>query len=97
MERITEKMLESLVERINTLTNSPQESSSRVDGKYCANVGNFHLYFAYGGVNLHRISNTGGGVSTPVGMGTRTKRELYNDMQAFIRGLDFAKYEAKND
>lgn len=94
MQRITEKQLESLVEYINKLTNSPQESSSRVDGKYCANVGNFHLYYAYGGVNLHRMSNTSGGVGTPVGMGTRTKRELYNDMQEFIRGLEFTKYEA---
>jgi len=94
MQRITEKQLESLVDYINKLTNSPLESSSRVDGKYCANVGNFHIYYAYGGVNLHRMSNTGGGVSTPVGQGTRTKRELYNDMQSFIRGLEFTKHEA---
>ena len=91
MQRITEKQLQGMVDYINKLTNSPLESSSRIDGKYSANVGNFHLYFAYGGVNMHRMSNTGGGVSTPVGMGTRTKRELYNDLNAFIRGLEFNK------
>lgn len=94
MNRITEKQLESLVYVINTLTNSPQECYTRTDGKLSANVGNFHLYHAYGGVNLHRMSNTSGGVSTPVGMGTRTKRELYNDLQAFIRGLEFQSREA---
>jgi hypothetical protein len=94
MQRITDKNLESLVETINTLTNSPQDPYTRIDGKSSSNVGNFHLYYAYGGVNLHRMSNTSGGVSTPVGMGTRTKRELYNDMQSFIRGLEFRKNEA---
>jgi hypothetical protein len=94
MERITEKTLESLVEYINKLTNSPATPYTRTDNKSVANVGNFHLYHAYGGVNLHRMSNKGGGVSTPVGMGTRTKRELYNDLQSFIRGLEFRKNEA---
>jgi hypothetical protein len=28
-------------------------------------------------------------------MGTRTKRELYNDLQSFIRGLEFQKYEVQ--
>lgn len=96
MQRITEKQLEQLVEYINKLTNSPQESYTRTDSSFTANVGNFHLYHAYGGVNLHRMSNTGGGVSTPVGMGTRTKRELYNDLQSFIRGLEFQAREAQN-
>lgn len=95
MDRITEKQLEFLVQSINKLTNSPQEPYSRIDGKCSANVGNFHLYHAYGGVNMHRMSNTGGGVNTPVGMGTRTKRELYNDLQSFIRGLEFQKYEVQ--
>lgn len=94
MNRITEKNLESLVEYINKLTNSPQEPYSTIDGKCSANIGNFHLYHAYGGVNLHRMSNTSGGVNTPVGMGTRTKRELYNDLQSFIRGLEFQSREA---
>lgn len=83
MERITKKTLESLVEYINKLTNSPATPYTRTDNKSVANVGNFH-----------RMSNEGGGVSTPVGMGTRTKRELYNDLQSFIRGLEFKKNEA---
>jgi hypothetical protein len=93
MQRITEKQLESLVQWINELTNSPATSYTRTeDGKSSANIGNYHLYFAYGGVNLHRMTNTGGGVSTPLGGGTRTKRELFNQLHAFINGL-----RAKND
>jgi hypothetical protein len=93
MQRITEKQLESLVQWVNELTNSPPTSYTRTeDGKLSANIGNYHLYFAYGGVNLHRITNTGGGVNTPLGEGTRTKRELFNQLHAFINGL-----RAKND
>jgi hypothetical protein len=87
MQRITEKQLESLVQWINELTNSPATSYTRTDDKLTANIGNYHLYFAYGGVNLHRMTNTGGGVSTPLGGGTRTKRELFNQLHAFINGI----------
>jgi len=93
MQRITEKQLESLVQWVNELTNSPPTSYTRTeDGKLSANIGNYHLYFAYGGVNLHRMTNTSGGVNTPLGEGTRTKRELFNQLHAFINGL-----RAKND
>jgi hypothetical protein len=93
MQRITEKQLESLVQWVNELTNSPATSYTRAeDGKLSANIGNYHLYYAYGGVNLHRMTNTGGGVNTPLGEGTRTKRELFNQLHAFINGL-----RAKND
>jgi hypothetical protein len=87
MQRITEKQLESLVQWINELTNSPATSYTRTDDKLTANIGNYHLYYAYGGVNLHRMSNEGGGVSTPLGGGTRTKRELFNQLHAFINGI----------
>jgi hypothetical protein len=92
MQRITEKQLESLVQWVNELTNSPATSYTRTDDKLTANIGNYHLYYAYGGVNLHRMTNTGGGVNTPLGEGTRTKRELFNQLHAFINGL-----RAKND
>jgi hypothetical protein len=92
MQRITEKQLEALVSWINELTGSPATSYTRTDDKLTANIGNYHLYHAYGGVNLHRMSNESGGVSTPLGGGTRTKRELFNQLHAFINGL-----RAKND
>lgn len=60
MNRITIKDLQCMVDRINTVTGSPMQSWT--DGK--ANVGNYHLDWAYGGVALDRMYNTSGGVSS---------------------------------
>ena len=85
--KITNKDLEALVKRINTITDSPLEPYTRVSGKYTANIGCYHLSGAYGGVTLHRIDTISGSVSAPIGGGYHTKRELYNLMQGFINGL----------
>jgi hypothetical protein len=83
-QRITDKQLDSLCEYLNTITNSPQ--APWANGR--ANVGNYHISHAYGGVCLHRQVNEGGGVNCPLSHGYSTKRELYNTMQAFIKGLE---------
>lgn len=83
--RITQKDLENQVEIINRLTKSPEKPYNEEAGG--ANVGNYHLSYAYGGVNLHRMATDGGGVLTPLGGGYHTKRELYVKMDAFIKGL----------
>lgn len=88
-QRITEKQLENLVTWINELTGSPVEYRNKETGKI--NIGHFSLSHAYGGVCVHRIVNEGGGCSTPIVHGHVTKRELYNEMHAFIKGLEFAK------
>jgi hypothetical protein len=50
MQRITEKMLELSLMRLNAITNSPTEPYTlNDDGKWTANIGNFHLSGAYGG------------------------------------------------
>lgn len=84
MNRITEKQLKALVDRINEATGSPMLPYE--NGK--AQVGNYHLSFAYGGVNLERMHNEGGGVSCPLGLGHRPKRELWDQMHAFLAGID---------
>jgi hypothetical protein len=88
--RITEKHLQLLVEQINKLTGSPTAPwTSRGEGKGCkANIGNYHISHQYGGVCLHRMMNEGGGVATPLCYGHVTKRELYNQLRAFIAGLE---------
>ena len=91
--RVTEKQLEYKVKLINQLTNSPLEPYTKNDqGQYKSNVGNYHLSYAYGGVQLHKMCNNGGGVSTPLNTGYTTKRELYTALNSFIVGL-----EAKNN
>lgn len=86
MQTITLKMLESAVNRINVMTNNPIEPYSKVDDKYIANVGNYHLSGAYGGYTLHRMHNLSGGVSDVFQCGHVSKRELMNRIQAFING-----------
>lgn len=93
MQRITDSMLEARVRRLNELTGSPQEPYSRVNGQNVANVGNFHLSHAYGGVCLHRMANESGGVRTPIISYHTTKRELYGLINAWMDGIQFAQEE----
>lgn len=97
MQRITDKQLDQLATYLNELTGSPLEYSTRTpqpDGttKFKANAGHYHISHAYGGVCLHRVVNEGGGVNTPVVHGHVPKRELFNLIHAFIKGLDAVRY-----
>jgi len=94
MQRITDKQLESLVTYLNELTKQPINPYTRVDDKLHANIGNYHLSYAYGGVKLHQMVNQGGGVREPIYTGYTTKRDLYNQLQAFIRGFELSKEAA---
>ena len=94
MQTVTLKMLESVVTRINTITNSPIETYSKVNDKYTANIGNYHLSGAYGGYALHRMHNISGGVSDVFQCGHVSKRELMNRMQSFIAGYNAAQDNA---
>jgi hypothetical protein len=92
MTRITNKDLKAVVDRINKITGSP-EKPYRVEDtvghfQTRANIGNYHLSYAYGGVCLERMCNESGGVTTPLGCGHIPKRDLYNAMQAYMKGLE---------
>lgn len=88
MERTTKQELQSLCDWINKLTNSPMEPWTVDDaGKYRANIGNYHISGAYGGVSLERMVTDGGGVQSIFG-GFTPKRELADKMRAFIKGLE---------
>lgn len=89
--RITKSDIDAVVERINRITGSPLEPYTKTgevpNQKYSANIGNYHLSGAYGGYALHRIDNESGGIRDVLGSGHLSKRDLYDRMQAFIRGL----------
>jgi hypothetical protein len=87
MQRITETHLQAKIDRLNRITGSPAEPYT--DGK--ANIGNYHLSHAYGGVCLHRMHNSGGGVSSPLSTGHVSKRELAGLLSAFIAGIESTK------
>ena len=92
--RITIANLQAVVDRINRATGSPSTPWRREGDRNRANVGNYHLSHAYGGVCLHRMANESGGVTTPLGSGHVPKRELYEQMHAFLRGIEIAKGES---
>jgi hypothetical protein len=87
MQRITLKDLQKLVDRINTIKGVPLKPWEDKDGKFAANIGNYHLDGAYGGYALHQMMTTGGGIKDIL-TGHMTKRDLYNRMQAFICGCE---------
>jgi hypothetical protein len=84
MDRITNKNLNGLCAIINRVTGSPE--APYVDG--VAQIGNYHISHAYGGVSLQRMSNASGGVTEPLYCGYQTKRDLWNRMHAFLKGLE---------
>lgn len=92
MNRITDKHLAALCDRLNKVTGSPLTAySTGEDNRSHANVGNFRISYAYGGVCLHRIANTSGGVSCPLSNSHGTKRELYDQMYAMLCGIELVK------
>jgi len=89
MDRITIKHLQALCDRINRTLGTPMEPYvKQSDGSYKAAIGCYHLYQAYGGVNLVRMVSDGGGISNVLGCGCIPKRDLYDRMQAFLSGIE---------
>ncbi len=88
MTRITQKDLEVLVKHINFKTNSPETPYTKENGKLKANIGNYHLNWAYGGVELVRMDNEGGGITVISNIGFASKRDLFNWMYAFLSGME---------
>ncbi len=95
MQAISKSDLEAVVRRINTITKQPLETyelqlaTDTEPSRYVAQIGNYHLSGAYGGYALHQICNEAGGIRDLFG-GHMPKRELYERMQAYIRGLNDA-------
>jgi len=82
--RITESHLQAVVDRLNRITGSP---AAPYVGNV-AQVGNYHLSHAYGGVCLYRMYNDAGGVTSPLSTGHITKRELAGLIHALIAGIE---------
>ena len=96
MQRITDKQLKAVVDRINRITGAPETYSDKQhDGSFKSNIGHYCLDGAYGGVSLHRTVNDGGGVTDVLSCGHVNKRQLYELMHAWIRGYNAAKESVK--
>lgn len=93
MKQVTLSMLKAKIDYLNQITNSPalpyQVIDDGIKTRLKANIGNFHLYQAYGAYGLHRMVNEGGGITDNHIYGLHTKRELFEKLSAFIAGLEF--------
>ena len=89
MERTTKKQLQYKVDSINTMLKRKLTPWTTKDGKNTANIGTFYIDGAYGKLSLEEVVNEGGGVHTHFSM--CAKRELWDLMSAFIKGLDFKR------
>lgn len=87
--RITLKDLESIIDRLNKVTNNPLKTYvfDEKSGKYLSQAGNYHLAGAYGGYELQQMVNEGGGVSCPLNTGYTTKKALYYAIDNYLRGV----------
>jgi hypothetical protein len=84
-------MLENLVAELNNITGSPAQPYvvNTETGRYEAQIDNYHLSQAYGGVCLHRICNEHGGVYTPLMSSHVPKKELYEALGNYITGIEY--------
>lgn len=88
----TISQLESRIDHLNKITNSPATPYTRTkDEPLKANIGNYHLSQAYGGYSLYQMTSKGGAVNCPVGSYHMPKRELIGKINAFISGVEEGK------
>ena len=89
MKRITELDIERRIERLNQLTGAALEPYTKVGGgKLTANIGTYYLSGAYGGWRLEKIVNSRGGAADVLQSGFTTKRDLYNQLNSYIAGIE---------
>lgn len=94
-QRITEKQLQAMVDYLNKLSGFTPDAklwNRGDDNLNHATIGMYCIHHAYGGVSLHRIVTDGGGVSDVFNRGHVTKREFYDMMCAYIRGIESVKF-----
>jgi hypothetical protein len=95
MQRITQRDLEAVCSRINRTVNGAElEPWTRVDGTLRQVPDAYSISYAYGGAALHRncsvdANGESHGVHDVFGY-HMPKRELYERMQAFLRGVEVA-------
>jgi hypothetical protein len=93
MNRITVKDLRPMLDRLNSITQNPQEPVA--DGRF--QPGCYTLSEAYGGVALTQIKSTSGAEDDVFRTGHIKKRELYDKLTAFLDGLDLGLSMGEDD
>ena len=85
--RVSMKDLELQAAAINGLKGSPAKYNASAEGeKFKANIGHRYIFAGHNHYSLARIINENGGISCC--FGSKTKRDLYNKLDAYITALD---------
>ena len=86
--RNTLTQIRLLIDELNKQLDRPLKPYEKENDKLTAQLGNFHLYQAYGSYGLHEMVTKGGGVKETIGLGT--KKELYTALHKLIQGVELA-------
>jgi len=87
--KVTQRDLEAAVERLNRLTGHQLAPYTKLDnGKHVPNAGNYHLDYAYSGVKLVQMCDEGTGIKNVLSMGYETKKNCYNAIHSYIKGIE---------
>ena len=73
--RTTLAQIRLLIDELNKQLDRPLKPYIKENDKLTAQIGNFHLYQAYGAFGLHEMANEGGGVKETIGLGTKKELE----------------------
>ena len=82
--RITEKDLNAVVNRLNSVTGQPKTYGIKNGKEFKTNIGHYCLDAAYGGWKLVQVVNEGGGIKEITQSGFTSKKNLYYEIQAII-------------
>lgn len=85
MNRVSMKHLEQLADLINEMKGAPTEYAAKAKCVFKANVGYRYIYASGTGYSLACVSNESGGINTR--FGSKTKRELFEKLHAYLEGL----------
>tara|TARA_R110000803_G_scaffold40304_1_gene86909 strand:+ start:1133 stop:1435 length:303 start_codon:yes stop_codon:yes gene_type:complete len=97
MSRITDKILEAKISRLNAAAGTPATpyvtagTPGQSDYKITAQPGNYHLSGAYGGVSLCQMATEGGGTHDVFRCGHVPKRDLAARIDAYAAGFAAGK------
>lgn len=86
--RITDKILNSFVDSINEKKKQPIATwtKNKKGNVYKANIGNYHLKYANGYVELCQVVSEGGAIT--IICSSCTNKELYYFMRGFLEGCN---------
>ena len=86
--RTTLAQIRLLIDELNKQLDRPLKPYIKENDKLTAQIGNFHLYRAYGAYGLHEMANESGGIRETISLGT--KKELYTALHKLIQGVELA-------